>query len=153
MPSRPNNRFVPQPNGTRPSRLGCTDLPVAAGRMQPDLPFVPRLGKRPDWSRFGENSAFVALELTGWAIGTTLFLLGGIVVVVLILGQGQLDLFFAQVDNFASRFMSADAARRLNLEHQLVQGVVLATLTLGLLRTPALLCRLTRELRSKVSAA
>lgn len=153
MPSLPNRTSMPPPIGSLHSRLGYPELAVVKRRAQPELPFVPRLWKRLDWGRAVQSSAFVALELTGWAVGTMLFLLGGIVVLVLVLSHGQLDVFFAQVDNFGSRIVSADAARRLVLEHELVQGLTLATLTLGALRLPSLIRALRRELRSKVEAA
>lgn len=154
MPSLPNDRLVPPSAAAAGVHLThSVMLPVPGRREQPELPFVPRLWKHFAWDRVLQNAAFIALELTGWAFGTTLFLLGGIVLLVLILSQGHLDLFFAQVDNFAARFMSADAARRVVLEQQLVQGMVLATMTLGVLRVPGLLRGLRRELRSKVSAA
>ena len=128
-------------------------MPAPVGRVpQPTLPFVPPLWRRIDWGRRGRDAAYVAIEFVGWALGTILILLGCVVAMFLVFSHGQLDVFFAHVDNFASRFMSAEANRRAVMEHQLAQAFVLAVATLAALRGPSFARRLRRDLGSKVPA-
>ena len=92
------------------------------------------------------DAAYLVLVTTGWFVGNVLGILGCVVVFFIILGAGQWDAFFLQVDNLASRYVAADLGRRWMFEHYLVQTFMLLLILSTLLRAPGFVRRVRREL-------
>ena len=99
------------------------------------------------WSRrqLGD-AAYLVLVTTGWFVGNVLGILGCAIVFFIILGAGQWDAFFLQVDNLASRYVAADLGRRWMFEHYLVQTFMVLLILSTLLRAPGFIRRVRREL-------
>lgn len=99
------------------------------------------------WGRrqFGD-AAYLVLVTTGWFVGNVLGILGCAVVFFIILGAGQWDAFFLQIDNLASRYVAADHGRRWMFEHYLVQTFMVLLIGSTLLRAPGFVRRVRREL-------
>ena len=123
----------------RPNKRGVSVRP------QPELPFVPPLWRRWD-RRMLSDTAFVTMIVAGWLAGNVLALLGCVVATFILVSHGDFTAFMAHVDNIASRYVAADAARRTHFEHQV--AILLAVIGLGLLllRLPRLIVRLRLEL-------
>ena len=101
--------------------------------------------------RFGRrrqlgDAAYLVLVTTGWFVGNVLGILGCAVVFFIILGAGQWDAFFLQIDNLASRYVAADHGRRWMFEHYLVQTFMVLLIGSTLLRAPGFVRRVRREL-------
>lgn len=92
------------------------------------------------------DSAYLVLVTTGWFLGNVLGVLGCTIVFFIVLGAGQWDSFFLQVDNLASRYVEADLGRRGLFEHQLAQAFMLVFIAATLLRAPGFVRRVRREL-------
>lgn len=129
-----------------PNKRGPTIPP------QSDLPFVPPLWRR--WDRKSLSDAtFVAIMVTGWLAGNVLAVLGCIVATFILISHGDFGVFMAHVDNIASRYVAADAARRAHFEHQVACLLAIVGLALLLLRLPRLVVRLRLELDLESSHA
>ena len=92
------------------------------------------------------DAAYLVLVTTGWFVGNVLGILGCAVVFFIILGAGQWDAFFLQIDNLASRYVAADLGRRWMFEHYLVQTFMVLLILSTLLRAPGFIRRVRREL-------
>ena len=101
-----------------------------------------RFGRRRQLS----DAAYLVLVTTGWFVGNVLGILGCAVVFFIILGAGQWDAFFLQIDNLASRYVAADHGRRWMFEHYLVQTFMVLLIGSTLLRAPGFVRRVRREL-------
>lgn len=115
----------------------------------PALPLAARVQmrlRRTRWGRAMRDGCYVLLVTTGWLASNLLVILGCVVAMFLVISHGQVDLFFLHVDNLASRYIGADAGRRVVFEHFMVQ--VFAVLLVGvlLLRGPGFVARVRREL-------
>lgn len=97
--------------------------------------------------------AYVSIESVSWFAGCILTVLGCAVAMFLVFSHGQVDVFFAHVDNLASRYVSADLGRRAVIEHQLGQAFMIAVTICLALRGPSFVGRLRRDLKNKVSVA
>jgi hypothetical protein len=102
--------------------------------------------RRTRWGRVARDGCYIFLVTAGWFASNLLVILGCIVAMFLVISHGQVDQFFLHVDNLASRYISADVARRVGFEHFMVQ--VFAVLLVGtlLLRGPGFIARVRRNL-------
>lgn len=126
--------------------------PVGTG-LQPDLPFRPPLatGARPDVRGGLQDLAFIAIRLIAWGSINALAVLGCTVAAFLVISGGEPNIFFAHVENLASRFGDADPARQSRFAQQLVQAFWLVFVVFSLVRAPALVRQLRIELASQRS--
>ena len=67
----------------------------------------------------------------------------------LMISGGDVELFFAQLANFADRFLGADDARRVDLVDQLNFGLISLATLVACLRLPAFLCEVNEGLREE----
>ena len=95
--------------------------------------------------------AYIVLRTSGWLAGNLLGILGCAVAAFVVISHGDIDTFFLHVDNLAARYVAADLGRRAVFAHQLVQlfGIVFAATML--VRGPAFVARLRRDLAEKIA--
>ena len=101
--------------------------------------------------RAAADVAYILLRTTAWLTGNLLGLLGCAVAAFIVISHGQIDTFFLHVDNLAARYVAADVGRRAVFTHQLVQLFVIVFAATMLLRGPAFVARLRRDLAEKVA--
>ena len=95
--------------------------------------------------------AYIVLTTTTWLVGNLLGILGCAVAAFVVISHGHIDTFFLHVDNLAARYVAADLGRRAVFAHQLVQLFVIVFAATMLLRGPAFVARLRRDLAEKVA--
>jgi hypothetical protein len=93
--------------------------------------------------RGSQTSMAVGLRLTGWAAVTLLASLGLVTLLFVTLGGFTPSGTMAQLDNLASRYVAADAARRAQFDGFLLTALVLFTACIAFFRRPSLLQILT----------
>jgi hypothetical protein len=92
------------------------------------------------WRGHAADTCFILLKAGGFLATTYLMTLGLPLLFFLMISGGDVELFFAQVANFADRFLGADPERQVDFVDQLTFGLVgLATLV-ACLRLPGFLC-------------
>ena len=101
------------------------------------------------WRRHAADTCFILLKAGGFLATTYLMTLGLPLLFFLMISGGDVELFFAQLANFADRFLSAEPERQVDFVDQLTFGLVgLATLV-ACLRLPAFLCEVNDGLREE----
>lgn len=101
------------------------------------------------WRRLkagGRDGAYLFLASAGWLSTNLLAVLGCAVAAFLVLSGGDLDLFFAHLNNLTSRYVVADLGRKAAFEHGLVQGFLILLTVVVLLRAPSFIRRTRAEL-------
>lgn len=88
----------------------------------------------------------VMLSSALWLGGTLLAALGSILAIAILAADARMPLFFAHLDNLATRYLAADPARRAAFDLQLIGLSAALALLLILARLPAFVARLRREL-------
>lgn len=126
-----------------------------------DAPGVPRQRTMPpEWRRVARTArrrsgvadlAYIVLSTSLWLAGNLLGVLGCAVAVFVVISHGHIDTFFLHVDNLAARYVAADLGRRAVFAHQLVELFVIVFAVTMLLRGPAFVARLRRDLAEKVA--
>lgn len=104
---------------------------------------------RPDkgWRGHAADICYLLVKAGGFLATTYLMTLGLPLLFFLMLSGGDVTLFFAQLANFADRFLGADPDRQLDFVNQLKFALVgLATLVVCL-RLPGFLGEVTQGLR------
>ena len=110
----------------------------------PDLP-PPDKG----WRGHAADTCSLLLKAGDFLATTYLMTLGLPLLFFLMLSGGDVELFFAQVANFADRFLGAEPGRQVDFVNQLMFGLVgLATLV-ACLRLPGFLCEVNEGLREE----
>ena len=99
--------------------------------------------------RFLADACHLALSTTIWLAGTLLVTLGTILVVVILAADARLPILFAHLDNLASHYLAADAARRAEFDLQLVGLTAALALLFLVARLPAFAARMRSELSRK----
>ena len=101
------------------------------------------------WRGHAADSCYILLKAGGFLATTYLMTLGLPLLFFLMISGGDVELFFAQVANFADRFVGADPERQVDFVNQLTFGLVgLATLV-ACLRLPGFLCEVNEGLREE----
>lgn len=99
------------------------------------------------WTRLFADGAYILLALTSWVAGNILAILGCVVALFIVIAHGDIDLFFRHIHNLASRYVAADAARRVAFQHQLIGMLGLMAVVMFAVRVPRFYLRLRRDLR------
>ena len=108
---------------------------------------LPPPGK--GWRGHAADTCYILLKAGGFLATTYLMTLGLPLLFFLMLSGGDAELFFAQVANFADRFLGAEPERQVDFVDQLTFGLVgLATLV-ACLRLPSFLCEVNEGLREE----
>lgn len=106
--------------------------PDEHGPLEPRVPPVwPRRARR-----IAADTAYTLLKTSGFVATTLLMTLGLPLLVFLLLVGWDMSLLFGQLDNLSSRFMTADAARRLEFASDLHILFFVATGLVALVRLP-----------------
>ena len=101
------------------------------------------------WRGHAADTCYILLKAGGFLATTYLMTLGLPLLFFLMLSGGDVELFFAQVANFADRFLGAEPERQVDFVDQLTFGLVgLATLV-ACLRLPGFLCEVNGGLREE----
>ena len=101
------------------------------------------------WRGHAADTCYILLKAGGFLATTYLMTLGLPLLFFLMLSGGDVELFFAQVANFADRFLGADSERQVDFVNQLTFGLVgLATLV-ACLRMPRFLSEIAEGLREE----
>lgn len=95
------------------------------------------------------DGCHLLLSATLWLGGILLATLGTILALVILAADAELPVFFAHLDNLASRYLAADVARRAEFDLQLVGLTGALALLFVLARLPAFATRMRRELSRK----
>lgn len=106
----------------------------------PSAPPAPSLRRR-----FADG-LYILLVSTGWLSLNLLAVAGCAVAAFAILGGGDWQSTFMQIDNLTSRYLDADAGRRAAFQHHMVQLFSTLTLALVVFRLPAFVKRVRRDL-------
>ena len=99
--------------------------------------------------RFLADACHLVLSTTIWLGGTLLATLGTILAVVILAADARLPVLFVHLDNLASHYLAADAARRAEFDLQLVGLTAALALLFLVARLPAFAARMRRELSRK----
>jgi hypothetical protein len=92
---------------------------------------------------------YILVKAGGFLATTYLMTLGLPLLFFLMISGGDVELFFAQLANFADRFLGADPDRQVHFVSDLKFGVIsLATLVICL-RMPGFLCEVAEGLREE----
>ena len=103
------------------------------------------------WRGHAADTCYLLLKAGGFLATTYLMTLGLPLLFFLMLSGGDVEVFFAQVANFADRFLGAEPERQVDFVDQLTFGLIgLATLVVCL-RLPAFLCEVNEGLREERS--
>ena len=101
------------------------------------------------WRGHAADTCYILVKAGGFLATTYLMTLGLPLLFFLMISGGDVELFFAQVSNFADRFLGADPERQVDFVNQLTFGLVgLATLV-ACLRLPGFLCEVNDGLREE----
>ena len=92
-------------------------------------------------------ACYLIVRVCAWLAANIVGGLGIMVLMLLALGGGSIAGAFTHLDNLSSRYLAADPARRLAFDHQLLWIVLLAGFAILLIRLPAFVGRLRRELQ------
>ncbi len=99
--------------------------------------------------RLMADGCHLLLSATLWLGGILLATLGTILAVIILAADAQLPVFFAHLDNLASRYLAANGARRAEFDLQLVGLTSALALLFVFARLPAFAARMRRELSRK----
>ena len=101
------------------------------------------------WRGHAADTCYILLKAGGFLATTYLMTLGLPLLFFLMISGGDVELFFAQLANFADRFLGAEPERQVDFVDQLTFGLVgLATLV-ACLRLPGFLCEVNEGLREE----
>jgi len=103
------------------------------------------------WRGYLADTCYILVRASGFLASTYLMTLGLPLLFFLAISGGDVELFFAQIANFADRFLGADVERQVAFVDQLKFGLIgLATLV-ACLRLPAFLCEVNEGLKEERS--
>lgn len=95
------------------------------------------------WRRHGAEMAYLGLKACGF-LGTCWLMAFGLpLLFFLAISGGNLDVLFWQVDNLASRWIAADAARKLAFTQTMQVVLISSTTLIAMWRLPAFLADVT----------
>ena len=95
------------------------------------------------WRRHGAEIAYLSLKACGF-LGTCWLMAFGLpLLFFLAISGGNLDVLFWQIDNLASRWIAADAARKLAFSRTIEVVLISSTTLIAAWRLPAFLADVT----------
>ena len=101
------------------------------------------------WRGHLADTCYILVKAAGFLASTYLITLGLPLLFFLAISGGDVELFFAQIANFAERFLGADPGRQAGFVGELQFGLIsLATLVMCL-RLPRFLCEINEGLREE----
>ena len=101
------------------------------------------------WRGHLADTCYILVKAGGFLASTYLMTLGLPLLFFLMVSGGNVELFFAQIANFADRFLGADPERQVGFVNDLKFGLIgLATLV-ACLRMPRFLCEVAEGLREE----
>ena len=101
------------------------------------------------WRGHVADICYILVKVGGFLATTYLMTLGLPLLFFLTISGGDVELFFAQIANFADRFLGADDVRRVGLVDQLTFGLVALATLVACLRLPRFLCEVNEGLREE----
>lgn len=108
---------------------------------------LPPPGK--GWRGHAADTCYILLKAGGFLATTYLMTLGLPLLFFLMISGGDVELFFAQLANFADRFLGADPDRQVDFVNQLTFGLISLATLVACLRLPAFLCDVNEGLREE----
>ena len=108
---------------------------------------LPPPGK--GWRGHAADTCYILLKAGGFLATTYLMTLGLPLLFFLMISGGDVELFFAQVANFADRFLGADPDRQVGFVNELKFGLISLATLVACLRLPGFLCEVNEGLREE----
>ena len=122
-------------------------MPAYVDRRQQALPLqAPEPPPTPKIRVGIALACYILVRVCAWLAANIVGGFGVMVLMLLGLSGGSIEGAFTHLDNLSSRYLAADPARRLAFDHQLLWIVLLAGFAILLIRLPAFVDRLRREL-------
>jgi hypothetical protein len=108
---------------------------------------LPPPGK--GWRGHAADTCYILLKAGGFLATTYLMTLGLPLLFFLMISGGDVELFFAQLANFADRFLGADPDRQVGFVNELKFGLISLATLVACLRLPGFLCEINEGLREE----
>jgi hypothetical protein len=108
---------------------------------------LPPPGK--GWRGHAADTCYILLTAGGFLATTYLMTLGLPLLFFLMISGGDVELFFAQLANFADRFLGADPDRQVGFVNELKFGLISLATLVACLRLPGFLCEVNEGLREE----
>lgn len=103
------------------------------------------------WRGHAADTCYILLKAGGFLATTYLMTLGLPLLFFLMISGGDVELFFAQLANFADRFLGADPDRQVGFVNELKFGLISLATLIACLRLPGFLCEVNEGLREERS--
>ena len=110
---------------------------------------LPPPGK--GWRGHAADTCYILVKAGGFLATTYLMTLGLPLLFFLMISGGDVELFFAQLANFADRFLGADPDRQVGFVNELKFGLISLATLVACLRLPGFLCEVNEGLREERS--
>jgi hypothetical protein len=101
------------------------------------------------WRGHLADTCFILVKASGFLASTYLMTLGLPLLFFLAISGGDVELFFAQLANFAERFLGADPDRQAGFVGELKFGLISLATLVTCLRLPRFLCEVNEGLREE----
>ena len=101
------------------------------------------------WRGHAADTCYLLLKAGGFLATTYLMTLGLPLLFFLMISGGDVELFFAQLANFADRFLGADPDRQVGFVNELKFGLISLATLVACLRLPGFLCEVNDGLREE----
>lgn len=101
------------------------------------------------WGGHAADTCYILLKAGGFLATTYLMTLGLPLLFFLMISGGDVELFFAQLANFADRFLGADPDRQVGFVNELKFGLISLATLVACLRLPGFLCEVNEGLREE----
>ena len=108
---------------------------------------LPPPGK--GWRGHAADTCYILVKAGGFLATTYLMTLGLPLLFFLMISGGDVELFFAQLANFADRFLGADPDRQVGFVNELKFGLISLATLVACLRLPGFLCEVNDGLREE----
>jgi hypothetical protein len=108
---------------------------------------LPPPGK--GWRGHAADTCYILVKAGGFLATTYLMTLGLPLLFFLMISGGDVELFFAQLANFADRFLGADPDRQVGFVNELKFGLISLATLVACLRLPGFLCEVNEGLREE----
>ena len=95
------------------------------------------------------DTCYILVKAGGFLATTYLMTLGLPLLFFLMISGGDVELFFAQLANFADRFLGADPDRQIGFVNELKFGLISLATLVACLRLPGFLCEVNEGLREE----
>ena len=108
---------------------------------------LPPPGK--GWRGHAADTCYILVKAGSFLATTYLMTLGLPLLFFLMISGGDVELFFAQLANFADRFLGADPDRQVGFVNELKFGLISLATLVACLRLPGFLCEVNDGLREE----